>query len=202
MRALSDGAPGPAKITAMSPAPSTHTIRACTTAEVPDLIPHLARILVECVASGASVSFMQPYTQSDAEAFFTRCAASAARGERVILAAFDDITNRPEGTVQLVLDTPPNQPHRADVTKLLVLPEARNRGLARRLMQTLEQAAREQHRTLLVLDTLTGSPAERLYSELRWTKSGVIPDYALMPDGTGPVSTTVFWKRISPADKR
>jgi GNAT superfamily N-acetyltransferase len=177
------------------PALEHWTIRVCEPEEFPALTPGLARILVDCVEGGASVSFMSPFTQSEAEAFFTKCAASAARGERVILAAFDP-QGVAAGTVQLILEMPPNQPHRADLTKLLVHRAARNRGIAARLMLAAEAEALARGRNLLVLDTITGSSAERLYLNLGWNISGVIPQYALMPDGSGPFSTTVLWKKI------
>jgi len=97
--------------------------------------------------------------------------------------------------VQIGLDVPPNQPHRGDVRKLLVHRRARGRGLASALMTRLEQEAKGRSLTLLTLDTVTGSPAERLYTKLGWTRSGIIPNYALFPDGT-PCATTIFWKAL------
>jgi ribosomal protein S18 acetylase RimI-like enzyme len=97
--------------------------------------------------------------------------------------------------VQVVLAVPPNQPHRGEVAKLLVHRAARRQGIAERLMERAEAEARAEGKTLLVLDTVTGDPAERLYARLGWTRVGVIPDYALYPDGR-PCATTVFWKRI------
>ena len=100
------------------------------------------------------------------------------------------------GTVQIFIATPPNQPHRADVAKLLVLRSTRGQGIATRLMQAAEEAARRAGKSLLVLDTVTGSEAEKLYLRLGWTAAGIIPNYALMPDGT-PCATTVFWKQLA-----
>jgi len=176
---------------------STHDIRTVTSAELRRLIPHLAAILVDCVDGGASVSFMSPFTQPEAEVFFAQMADSADRGERLVIAAFDPETNTPVGTVQLVLNTPPNQPHRGEVAKLLVHRSARGHGLASQLMTAVETAARIHKRTLLVLDTVTGSVAERLYTNLGWKPVGSIPNYALMPDGK-PCATTVFYKILTP----
>jgi GNAT superfamily N-acetyltransferase len=156
-------------------------------------IPALAAVLVDCVLGGASVSFMTPFTQSDAEAFFAKVAAGVEAGERILLAAFDG--DALVGTVQVVVATPPNQPHRADVAKLLVRSSARGQGIAGRLMTEVEAVSRGAGKTLLVLDTVTGSDAERLYQRLGWTKSGIIPNYALFPDGRF-CDTTVFWKQL------
>jgi len=115
------------------------------------------------------------------------------RGDRILLAAFID--SRLVGTVQILLATPPNQPHRADVAKLLVRRSARGQGIGRQLMEQVEEASRLAGKTLLVLDTVTGDPAERLYLRLGWNRVGVIPKYALYPDGTW-CDTTIFWKQL------
>jgi GNAT superfamily N-acetyltransferase len=151
----------------------------------------LADVLVDCVAGGASVSFMAPFSAADALAFFESIEPEIEAGSRVLLAAFDD--GELVGTVQIAAAWPPNQPHRADVAKLLVRRSARNRGVGRLLMEHAEAEARAEGWTLLVLDTVTGDPAERLYERMGWTKVGVIPNYALYPDGR-PCDTTVFWK--------
>jgi GNAT superfamily N-acetyltransferase len=156
-------------------------------------IPALADVLLDAVAGGASVSFMADLTRADAEAFWDGVARSADRGERRVLVATLD--GEVAGTAQLVLDTPPNQPHRADVAKVLVHRRARRRGVARALMSAIETEAIAQRRTLLVLDTITGGAAESLYATSGWTKVGIIPDYALMPDGA-LAATTVFYKRV------
>jgi GNAT superfamily N-acetyltransferase len=101
------------------------------------------------------------------------------------------------GTVQLVLDMPPNQPHRADVAKLLVDPKARRAGVGRALMRRLEQTARGIGRRLLVLDTLQGDAAEALYRGMGWNEAGVVPGFALLPDGSHG-ATVFFWKRMGP----
>ena len=153
----------------------------------------LAAVLADCVAGGASVSYMDPFTHDDARAAFTGFARDVDAGHRLLLAAFDGETV--VGTVQVLLAFPPNQPHRGEIAKLLVHRSARKRGVAQKLMARAEQEARTEGKTLLVLDTVTGDPAERLYTRLGWTTVGVIPGYALYPDGR-PCDTTVFWKTI------
>jgi ribosomal protein S18 acetylase RimI-like enzyme len=153
----------------------------------------LAAVLADCVAGGASVSYLAPFSHEDARAAFAGFAADAANGRRLVLAAFAG--GELVGTVQVVLATPPNQPHRGEIAKLLVHRSARRRGVAQVLMEHAEAAARAQGKTLLVLDTVTGDAAERLYTRLGWTRVGVIPGYALYPDGR-PCDTTVFWKSI------
>jgi GNAT superfamily N-acetyltransferase len=154
----------------------------------------LADVLLDCVAGGASVSFMASLSKAEAEAFFEEVVEGVERGERILLAAFLDSDLL--GTVQIITATPPNQPHRADIAKLLVRRSARGQGIAKRLMEEVEEASRSAGKTLLVLDTVTGGDAERLYIHLGWTKSGVIPKYALFPDGRF-CDTTVFWKDLS-----
>jgi len=153
----------------------------------------LAEVLVDCIEGGASVSFMAPFSLDEARAFFASIEPEIAAGTRVLIAAFLD--GDLVGTVQVVAAKPPNQPHRADVTKLLVRRSARKRGIGQRLMARAEAEARKQGWTLLVLDTVTGDPAERLYERMDWTKVGVIPNFALYPDGR-PCDTTVFWKAL------
>jgi GNAT superfamily N-acetyltransferase len=157
-------------------------------------VPALARLLVACVEAGASVSFMWPLTLDRAAAFWQQVADGVARGERILLVAAD-AAGAIVGTVQLVTALPENQPHRADVAKLLVHPRARRRGIAAALMHAVDAAARDAAKTLLVLDTVTGGDAERLYARLGWQRCGVIPDYALWPRG-GHCATTVFYKSI------
>jgi ribosomal protein S18 acetylase RimI-like enzyme len=161
-----------------------------------DLDEHLdslAAVLADCVAGGASVSYLEPFAHEDALAVFQDWAGEVERGRRVILAAFDG--SQLVGTVQLILAVPPNQPHRGEIAKLLVHRSARRRGVAQRLMERVEVEARAEGKTLLVLDTVTGDAAERLYQGLGWTTVGVIPGYALYPDGQ-PCDTTVFFKAL------
>jgi GNAT superfamily N-acetyltransferase len=168
-------------------------IRRLTAAEGHQYVAALAAVLLDCVQGGASVSFMASLTQSEAESFFEKVVEGVQKGERILLAAFSD--SQLVGTVQIILATPPNQPHRADVAKLLVLRSARKQGVGARLMESVDEASRQAGKTLLVLDTVTGDPAERLYLRLGWNKVGVIPNYALYPDGRY-CDTTVFWKQV------
>jgi GNAT superfamily N-acetyltransferase len=168
-------------------------IRRLNASEGRQYVPALAEVLLDCVAGGASVSFMASLSKTEAEAFFEKAVEGVQRGERILLAAFDD--SKLVGTVQIVLTTPPNQPHRADVAKLLVLRSARAQGVGSRLMKHVEEASRLAGKTLLVLDTVTGDHAERLYMRLGWNKVGIIPNYALFPDGR-LCDTTIFWKQV------
>jgi GNAT superfamily N-acetyltransferase len=157
--------------------------------------PDLADVLIDCVEGGASVSFMLPISRETALGFWRGVAQGVARGERVLLVA-EDGEGRIVGTVQLVTAQPENQPHRADVAKMLVSPHARRKGVAQRLMAAVDEAAREAGKTVLVLDTVTGGDAERLYARAGWQRVGVVPNYALMPDG-GFCSTTYFHKQLT-----
>lgn len=161
----------------------------------PAVAEALADVLLDCVAGGASIGFMQPLSRARAVAFWEGVLASAARGERIVLVAEDDATRSIVGTVQLVLTMPENQPHRADVAKMQVHRRARRRGVGAALLRAIEVEARDAGRTLLVLDTVTGGEAERLYATLGWQRCGVIPDYALWPQG-GLCSTTVFYRQL------
>jgi GNAT superfamily N-acetyltransferase len=155
-------------------------------------ITELAEVLADCVEGGASVSFMRPFGRDDAATFFEKVIASIARGETVLVAAKRN--GRIVGTVQLGLDMPPNQPHRADIKKLLVHRAARNHGIGAKLMERAEAEAKARGRALLVLDTASGE-AERLYVRTGWQRVGVVPDYAMWPAG-GFCDTTFFWKKI------
>jgi GNAT superfamily N-acetyltransferase len=168
-------------------------VRRLRGAELHEQLDGLASVLQDCVAGGASVSYMAPFSHEQARAAFESFAAEVDQGRRLILAAFAD--GRVVGTVQVILALPPNQPHRGEIAKLLVHREARKRGIAQRLMEHAESEARAEGKTLLVLDTVTGDNAERLYARLGWTRVGVIPGYALFPDGR-PCDTTVFWKAL------
>lgn len=159
----------------------------------PAVAEALADVLLDCVKGGASVGFMHPLPRAKALAFWQNVLASAARGERVVLVAEDAESHAIVGTVQVVLAMPDNQPHRADIAKMQVHRRARRRGVGAALMRAAEAAAREAGRTLLVLDTVTGSDAERLYLRLGWQRCGEIPGYALWPRG-GLCSTTVLYR--------
>ena len=157
-------------------------------------IDQLADLLIDCVEGGASVSFMHPLTRDRAVAFWRRVAQGVTEGERALLIAED--VHGVCGTVQLVLDQPENQPHRADLAKMLVHRRARRRGLGSALMRAAEAMARQCGKTLLVLDAVTGGDAERLYARLGWERVGEIPGYALMPRGE-LCSTTVFYRNLN-----
>ncbi len=154
----------------------------------------LAEVLLDCVAGGASVGFMTSLTKAAAEAFFEKSLRGVDNNERILLAAFLD--SQLAGTIQILTATPPNQPHRADLAKLLVHRSARSHGVATHLMECAEEASRQAGKTLLVLDTVTGGAAEKLYLNLGWTRVGVIPNYALFPDGRW-CDTTIFWKKLT-----
>jgi GNAT superfamily N-acetyltransferase len=154
----------------------------------------LAEILVDCVAGGASVSFLPPLGRDKSLLFWKRVSTEVAQGKRLLLAAWLD--GQLAGTVQLDLATPENQPHRAELAKLLVDPAFRRRGIGAALMQRAEQAAQRLGRRVLTLDTGAGDEGERLYRRMGWTEGGRIPDYYL--DGRGREAATVyFWKRVA-----
>jgi GNAT superfamily N-acetyltransferase len=136
---------------------------------------------------------MLPFSQRDAELFFNRVIDGLEREERLLLGAYDG--DSPVGSVQIVTALPPNQPHRAEIAKLLVHRSARGKGVGAALMKAAEDHARALGKTLLMLDAVTGGDAERLYLRLNWTKAAVIPQYAMFPDGRW-CDTTIFWKVI------
>ncbi|MEY4547462.1 MAG: Acetyltransferase [Pseudomonadota bacterium] len=160
-------------------------------------LDELANVLIDCVEGGASVSFLLPFGRDKARAFWAPVAGAVASGERALLVAED--SEGIVGTAQLLLAQPPNQPHRADVAKLLVHRRARRQGVAAALMRAAETAARDCGRSLLVLDTVTGGDAQRLYERLGWTRVGDIPGYALMPTGE-PCSTTYYYRDLASAE--
>jgi len=168
-------------------------VRRLGPADLQEHLDGLARVLADCVAGGASVSYMDPFSHEDARRAFEGFVAEAERGHRLVLAAFDD--GELVGTVQGILALPPNQPHRGEIAKFLVRRSARGRGVARRLMEHAEDEARAEGKMLLVLEAVTGGDAARLYDRMGWTTVGVIPGYALYPDGR-PCDTTVFWKSL------
>ena len=156
----------------------------------------LRDLLIDCVEGGASVSFMLPLTRERAERFWRTVADDVAAGRRALLVAED--AQGVCGTVQLVLDLPENQPHRADLCKMLVHRRARRQGLGEALMRAAEAMARDCGKTLLVLDADTQGAAARLYARLGWVRVGDIPNYALMPDGA-PCGTTYFYRELGTA---
>ena len=168
-------------------------VRVLTAADATRERSRLAEILHDCVAGGASVSFMWPFSPEDAYRWWGGVVEGVAAGRTVLLGGYADGVLT--GTVQIGLDGPCNQRHRGDVRKLLVHRRGRGRGLGGGLVTALEDEARRRGLTLLTLDTVTGSEAERLYVRLGWTKAGVIPNYAMWPDGRF-CDTTVFWKAV------
>jgi ribosomal protein S18 acetylase RimI-like enzyme len=158
-----------------------------------DIRAMLTDLLVETVASGGSVSFMHPLASADADAFWSGALAAASRGERVIFGAWDG--DALVGTVTLLLDLPPNQPHRAEIAKMMTRVSHRGRGIATALLKAAEALATEKERTLLVLDTATEEGAAGLYERQGFTLTGEIPDYALKPHG-GLTGTLIYWKRL------
>ena len=174
----------------------TYELRRLT--DVSDAQVHeLAALLIDCVEGGASVSFMLPLAHERAHAFWRRVAQGVHNGERALLVA-EDAQGAIVGTVQLVLDQPENQPHRADLAKMLVHRRARRNGLGEQLIRAAEDMACNCGKTLLVLDTVSGGDAERLYTRLGWQRVGSIPGYALWPQG-GLCATTYFYRRIGSA---
>ena len=155
-------------------------------------LDELAELTLDVVAGGASVGFMHPLTRERARTFWQTVASGVASGERVLFLAEDE--RGVTGTVQLVLAQMENQPHRADVSKLMVHRRARKQGIGAALMRAAEEAARALGRTVLVLDTASAD-AERLYDRLGWRRVGVVPDYALWPDG-GLCDTTVYYRKL------
>ena len=168
-------------------------------ADGPGVAEELAELCTDCVEGGASVGFMLPVEKESMERFWRAVVDSAARGERALLVARFGVDAPISGTVQVVFATPENQPHRGEVTKMLVHRNARRRGLGEALMRAAEAEAAARGKTLLVLDT-ANPEAERLYTRLGWTVVGRIPDYALGPEG-GLVDTVVYFKRIGAQDR-
>jgi GNAT superfamily N-acetyltransferase len=168
------------------------SIRRLDVGEAASRIGQLADVLLDCVEGGASVGFMLPMARETALDFWRKVAGGVARGERTLIVAED--VGGIIGTVQLITDMPENQPHRADVAKLLVHRRARGAGIGQRLMEAVEDAARGQCRRVLVLDTAS-STADRLYERLGWRRVGAVPDYAYMPDGE-PCTTVFFYKHV------
>jgi GNAT superfamily N-acetyltransferase len=156
-------------------------------------LTELTELLIDCVEGGASVSFMLPMSRKKAGEYWHGVAQSAARGERAVLAALDS-SGSIVGTVQLILDLPENQPHRGDLAKMLVHRRARRHGVGAALLVAAEECARDESRSLLVLDTASAEAA-RLYERHGWQRVGLVPGYALYPDGR-PCATTFYFKSL------
>ena len=167
------------------------TVRRVGLNEAAACVDALADLLIDCVEGGASVSFMGPLPRAKALGFWRGVAEGVARGERALLIA-EDAEGQIIGTVQLIMSLPDNQPHRADVAKMLVHRQARRRGVAQRLMAALDVAARAEGKTVLVLDTVTGGDAERLYERAGWQRVGSVQKYALIPDGAFCAKTFLY----------
>ena len=175
------------------PAPEIVTLDAD---QVTSRLDQFADMLHACVHDGASIGFIEPFPIGDAKAFWRDKIIPALKGgKRILFAALDD--DRVVGTVQLDYDTMPNQAHRGDISKLIVRPDCRRRGIARLLMRAAENRARDLGRTLLTLDTRTGDSAEILYTSLGFETTGIIPDFARDPDSEKLSGTTVMYKRIT-----
>jgi len=159
----------------------------------PGISEKLCDLLIETVANGGSVGFMHPLDRKTARAFWDEALASAARGERVVFGAWDG--ELLAGTVTLLLNCPPNQPHRAEISKMMTCVSHRDRGIGTALMREAEACAVQRARSLLVLDTAVEDGASALYERLGFVLAGIIPDYALKPHG-GLTATMVYWKRI------
>jgi GNAT superfamily N-acetyltransferase len=168
-------------------------IRALTAAEAEGRLGELSGILVDAVAHGASVNFMVGFSDNEARAFWRGQLPGISSGEKWLFVADDG--ERLVATAMLTLAHQPNAPHRAEVGKMLVLTSARRQGLGRRLLTAVEAAAREAGRTLLMLDTESGSAGDRLYRSCGWIAVGGVPDHAFRPDGR-LAETTVFYKAL------
>lgn len=156
-------------------------------------LPLLSQLLIDTVAAGGSVGFMHPVTEDEATRFWTRSLEMAKEGKRFVLGAFYD--NRLSGTVTLIIDLPPNQPHRAEIAKMMTSPEFRGRGVARALLQEAEQIAIREKRWLLVLDTAEYEGASGFYEKQGYQRVGVIPEFALKPHG-GLTGTILYFKKL------
>jgi GNAT superfamily N-acetyltransferase len=170
------------------------TMRRVGANEAAACLESLADVLIDCVEGGASVSFMLPIARETALEFWRKVADGVASGDRVLLVA-EDGNGQIVGTVQMIIAQPENQPHRADIAKMLVHRKARRKGVGQRLMAEVERAAREETKSVLVLDTVTGGDAERLYERAGWQRVGDVPNYALMPTGEF-CGTTVYCKQL------
>jgi len=168
-------------------------IRIAPLTDTPAIRSALNDLLIETVAHGGSVSFMHPLPTAVADRFWRSSLAAAERGERIVLGAFDG--EALVATVTLQLDLPPNQPHRAEIAKMMTRLSHRHRGVATALMRAAEALAREHERTLLVLDTATDGGASELYERLGFQLTGIIPDYAFKPHG-GLTGTKIYWKHV------
>ncbi|MDU8914099.1 GNAT family N-acetyltransferase [Aestuariicoccus sp. MJ-SS9] len=173
----------------------TQSIRQLDDAQVATHLNDLVLVLMDSVADGAAISFMHSLTQAEAERFWLQDVASAVkRGDRQLFGAF--VEDRLIGTVQLVTGMPPNQPHRAEISKMIVHPEGRRRGLGKALMEAALDAARGAGKSLVTLDTRTGDVSENLYRKVGFLPAGIIPDFAYDPDGAARHATTYMFRYL------
>ncbi|WP_293955460.1 MULTISPECIES: N-acetyltransferase [unclassified Sphingobacterium] len=165
------------------------------------LITQLVHLTFNVVQGGASIGFMDDLTVEQASRFWSEVLDKVKQQKTVLIVAKNSVTNQLFGTVQLQIDLPTNQAHRADVAKMLVHSDFRRMGIAQKLLQRIEKIAIALNKTLMVLDTVTDSAAYFMYQKCGWTIVGDIPNYALLPNGL-PCSTTYFYKSLnSPAEK-
>ncbi|MEM1078827.1 MAG: GNAT family N-acetyltransferase [Pseudomonadota bacterium] len=173
----------------------TPLIRALSPVDLEACLDDLCRVLVDSVQDGAAISFMVPLSRAEAARFWQEdVGQSVTRGQRLLFGAF--VGDRLMGTVQLILAMPPNQPHRAEISKMIVHPEGRRKGLGKALMRTALDAARAEGKSLVTLDTRTGDVSETLYRGVGFQEAGVIPDYALNPDGQARHATTYMYRHL------
>ena len=175
-------------------ATASPVIRILTAEQAARAIDDLCEVLSDGVNGGASLGFMLPFSPADARNYWQGVVDSVAAGQTVLVVS--EIDGRVVGTVQVGFASRPNQPHRGDLMKLIVHRSVRGRGVSRLLLQAVEAESARRGRSLLVLDTATGSEAEAIYPRFGWQRVGVIPDYALWPQG-GFCGTTLFYKRIA-----
>jgi GNAT superfamily N-acetyltransferase len=168
-------------------------IRRLDAVEAMARVGELADILLDCVAGGASVSFMADMSRGEALAFWEKVASDVGSGERILIVAEE--AGRLIGTVQVVAAGAPNQPHRSDLAKMLVHRDGRNRGIGAALLGAAEAASLKAGWWLMVLDTVDDSAGHRLYTRGGWSRVGAIPDYALWPDGR-LCATVYFYKDV------
>ena len=160
------------------------------------LITELVDLTFNIVQGGASIGFMDDLTVEQARIFWSKVLNKVKQQKTVLIVAKNSVTNQITGTVQLQIDLPSNQAHRADVAKMLVHSDFRRMGIAQKLLQQIEKIAIDLKKTLMVLDTVTDSPAYLMYQKCGWTIVGDIPNYALLPNGL-PCSTTYFYKNLN-----
>lgn len=173
----------------------TMTVARLSPSDIDEHLEDLCRVLVDCVAGGAAISFMAPLDHDTAVRFWVDDIKPAIETwDRHLFGAFDE--GHLIGSVQLLVNMPPNQPHRAEIAKMIVHPDRRGRGLGKALMRAALASAKDAGKTLVTLDTRTGDVAESLYKSIGFEKTGVVPDFAFDPDGQARHSTTFMYKYL------